>query len=269
MAIDNFMALRREQFAHELATIPGTLEKLYAKRNYRRVGHLVDTMARVHLQRGMIAARLEGDFQSARTDFSQAAALTLEFERALEGIGQGDAEPVPPTFFGCLDIEDFENPLLMCALAHDWPRAEAVARITRDPRVRDLEDPVHSLMVRMLAALVLDDAAAFAVLKSAYDKRKKSAWMKYFVHYVDMYEAVINRDQARYNELALTADQLYRARARDRKLGDLRPEYGGLRDNEHMLDFMALAIAIVAVKRGMCAGKESDIVPAELIIAFS
>jgi hypothetical protein len=154
-------------------------------------------------------------------------------------------------------------------LAHDWPRADAVARLTRDPRVRDLEEPVHALRVRLLAALVLDDVAAFAELKSAYDKRKKSAWMKYFVHYVDMYEVVISRDQARYNELALTADQLYRARARDRKFGDLRPEYGGLAANAVMLDFMALAIAIVAVKRGMRASKESDIVPAQLIIAFA
>jgi hypothetical protein len=270
MATDNFMARRRKLIEHELATTPGILEELYAKQGYRQAGHNVDLIARALLQRGMMAARVEGDFQSARADFARASGLTREFDRALEGIRQSGRKPMPPQWFACLDIQDFEIPLFACVLAQDWPRVEAVARITRDPHVLELEDPTKVLMTRMLAAFVIDERTSFAQVKSVYDKSKKSTWWKHFVHYVDMYESVLNRDQGRYDELADNADKLYRARARDRKFGDLRAEYGGLAENERMLDFIALAIAIVAVKRGMrAAGKESGIVPAALIAAPS
>jgi hypothetical protein len=266
MAIDkNSGAGHRQLIDHEVASLPGILEKVYAKGDYRRVGLNIDLISRSLLQRGMMSARIEGDFQSARADFALAAGWTREFDRALEALRQSGQKPVAPRWFACLDIQSFEIPLFACLLAHDWPRAQALARITHDPLVLELEDETKTLMTRLLAAFVLDDRAAFAERKAVYDKSKKSAWWAYFVHYVDMYDSVISRDQARYDELAAKADGLYRARAKDRKFGDLRPEYGGQAENERMLDFIALAIAIVAVERGMRPGKQSDIVPAALI----
>ena len=255
----------RQSIDHQVTTHPKILENVYAKGDFRRVGLNTDMLARSLLQRGMMSARLNGDFQSARADFALAAGWTQEFDRALEAVRQSGQKAVAPRWFACLDIHSFEIPLFACVLAHQWPRALALARITHDPLVLELEDETKTLMTRLLVAFVLDDHAAFAERKAVYDKSKKSAWWKYFLHYVDMYDSVINRDQARYGELATTADSLYRARARDRKFGDLRPEYGGRADNERMLDFIALAIAIVAVKRGMQPGKASDIVPIELI----
>jgi hypothetical protein len=266
MAIDqNLIAASRKLIDHEVTSLPGILEKVYAKGDYRRVGFNVDLISRSLLQRGMMSARVDGDFQSARAAFAQAAGWTREFDRALEAVRQSGQKPVPPRWFACLDIQNFELPLFACVLAHDWARVEALARITRDPLVLELEDETKALMNRLLAAFVLDDRAAFTELKAVYDKTKKSAWWKRFVHYVDMYDSVINRDQTRYDELAVMADSLYRARARDRTIGDLRPEYGGLADNERMLDFIALVIAIVAVKRGMRPRTDSDMVPAALI----
>jgi len=261
----NFIAGRRKRIDHEVSAHPGILEKVYAKGDYRRVGLNIDSISRSLLQRGMMSARVDGDFQSARADFALAADWTREFDRALEAVRQSGQKPVAPRWFACLDIYSFEIPLFACLLAHDWPRAGALARITHDPLVLELEDETQTLMTRLLVAFVLDDRAQFTQHKSVYDKTKKSAWWKYFVHYVDMYDSVISRDQARYDELAATADGLYRARATDRKFGDLRPEYGGQAENERMLDFIALAIAIVAVKRGMRPGKVSDIVPAALL----
>jgi hypothetical protein len=266
MVIDKkFIAGRRQLIDHEVATHPGILEKVYAKGDYRRIGLNIDMISRSLLQRGMMSARVEGDFQSARADFVLAAGFTREFDRALEAVRQSGQKPVAPRWFACLDIYSFEIPLFACLLAHDWPRAQALARMTHDPLVLELEDETKTLMTRLLVAFVLDDRAAFTERKAVYDKSKKSAWWAHFVHYVDMYDSVISRNQARYDELAAAADGLYRARATDRKFGDLRPEYGGQADNERMLDFIALSIAIVAVKRGMRPGKESDIVPAALI----
>lgn len=259
------MEVRRKLTEDQLAAMPVILEKVYAKQDYRRAAYNVDVVARALLLRGMTSARLEGDFQSARADFAEAAARTRQFGRALEGVRQNGRQPGAAEGAAYLDIQDFEIPLFVCVLAHDWPQTEAVARTTRDPLVRELEDPVVAQMVRLLAAFVLDERAVFAGLKASYDKSKKSAFTKYFVHYVDMYDSIINRDQARYDELAAKADSLYRARANDRKLGESRPEYGGLTVNAEVLDFIALAIAIVAVKRRMRPGKVSDIVPEALI----
>jgi hypothetical protein len=266
MASDkDHLEANRKLINDSIAAMPAILDQVYAKGDFRRVGFNVDVESRSLLQLGMMNARVAGDFASARSDFARAAGLTREFDRALEGIRQSGQKPVPPRWSMCLDIQNFEVPLFACVLAHDWSRAESLARMTRDPNVLELEDKTYAQVSRLLAAFVLDDREAFTKEKAVYDKTKKSAWSKYFVHYVDMYDSVINRDQARYDELAGTADTLYRARAKDRKFGDLRPEYGGLADNARMLDFIALAIAIVAVKRGMRPGKESDVVPAALI----
>jgi hypothetical protein len=258
---------RRKQIAQSIEALPGILEQVYAKGAFRTIGSNVDSHSRSLLQRGMMSARIDGDFRSARRDFALAAASTREFDRALEGVRQSGQKPVPPQWFACLDIQNFELPLFACVLAHDWSRAESVARMTRDPNVLELEDKTYAQVSRLLAAFVLDDREAFTKEKAVYDKIKKSKWSNYFVHYMDMYDSVINRDQVRYDELASTADTLYRARAKDRKFGDLRPEYGGLSDNDRMLDFIALAIAIVALRRGMRPGKVSDIVPSALISA--
>ena len=265
MSEQSAIEARRKLIDDSMAAMPGILAQVYAKGDFRRVGFNIDGKSRLLLQRAMMSARVDGDFQSARGDFALAAGLTREFDRALEGVRQSGQKPVPPLWFACLDIQSFEIPLFACVLAHDWERAESIAHMTRDPNVLEIEDETKAQMSRLVAAFVLDDRGAFTQVKAVYDKTKKSAWWKYFVHYVDMYDSVINRDQARYDELANTADTLYRARDKDRKFGDLRPEYGGLADNARMLDFIALAIAIVAVKRGMRPGKESDIVPAALI----
>ncbi|HEY0803168.1 MAG TPA: hypothetical protein VGD54_20200 [Steroidobacteraceae bacterium] len=258
------VAGRRKRIEHGLNQLPLTLQILYARSDLARVGHNIDSTTRSLLQRGMMSARIDGDFKAARADFTQAAQLSREFDRALTASRESLGDAAQPKS-SRLYLGDFEVPLFACVLAHNWPQAEWLATTLHDRQVGDpVEDPIHSHMTRLLAALVLDDRATFVQAKSSYDKLKKSAWWKYFVHYVDLYESVLTRDQARYDERVALADTNYRARARDRKFGDLRPEYGGLSDNERMLDFVALAIAIVAMKRGM-GPKESDIVPAALI----
>ncbi len=261
-----FVEQRASSIEQQLATLPGILSTVYAKKDFRRIGNVIDSMTRLLLQQGMMAARVLGDIAAARANFASAAELTLEIDRALELVRLGTDTPAPNGASFCLDAHSFELPLFACLLAQDWPRAEAVARQALDPHVVDmLEDQVGVLMTRLLAAFVLDERTVFAAVRVPYDRIAKSIWWKHFVHYVDMYESVLKRDQVRYDDLAASADKFYRARARNRTIGDFRPEYGGLAENERMLDFIALAVAIVAVKRGMRPGKESDIVPGSLI----
>lgn len=261
-----FVEQRATTIEQQLAAFPGILANVYAKKDFRRIGYVVDSMTRILLQRGMMSARMLGNTTAARADFARAAALTLEIDRALEFVRRGTDTPAPNGASFCLDAHSFELPIFACLLAQDWPRAEAVARLALDLHVVDmLEDQVGVLMTRLLAAFVLDEPTVFAAVRVPYDRISKSMWWKHFVHYADMYESVLKRDQVRYDDLAASADKFYRARARNRTIGDMRPEYGGLAENERMLDFIALAVAIVAVKRGMHPGKESDIVPSPLI----
>jgi hypothetical protein len=261
-----FVEQRAASIEQQLETLPGILAHVYAKKDFRRIGYVVESMNRILLQRGMMTARILGDFARARADFARAASLTVELDRALELIREGTDTPAPNGASFCLDAHSLELPVFACLLAEDWTRVEVVARMALDLHAVDmLEDQVGVLMTRLLAAFVLDERTVFAALRVPYNRIAKSMWWKYFAHYVDMYESVLERDQARYTDLAASADKFYRARARNRTIGDLRPEYGGLAENERMLDFIALAIAIVAVKRGMSPGKESDIVPSQLI----
>jgi hypothetical protein len=252
----------RKLVEHELATTPDILSKLYAKKDFRMIGLNVDVIGRALLLRGMIAQRVDHNTAAALADFRLAAGYTAEFDKSLAAIRDlGGA----PCVSADLNIASFEIPIFACVLAGDWGRSRAVASLTRDALVRDLEDPVKALMTRLLAALILEDEAGFQRLRERYDRAKKSRWWQHFPVYIDMYEAVLKRDSSRYIELAAQADVAFRARARDKQFGTLRPEYGGQEQNDIVLDFMALGIAAVARSRNIALPPDSDIVPYALI----
>jgi len=266
MVIDEaLIAGRKKRIADAIADAPGILEQVYARKDFRRVGHNVDVLDRSILLRGMMAQRLQRDADAALADFRLAAEWTREFDKALDAIRNS----APPLISADLDIAAFEIPLFACVLAGMRTRAREVASLTRDPLVRDLEDPIDALMTRFWAALILDDAADFQRLRARHERTKKTRWSQYVAIYVGMYEAVLHGDTARYHELAVQADSKFRARAKDRKLGTFRPEYGGLQENAVVLDFMALGIANVAQGRNVPLPQDTDIVPHVLVEAAS
>jgi hypothetical protein len=262
MAVDKALfEARKKRIAAEVRDTPSIIAKLYARKDFSRVGHNVNLIARAILLRGMMNHRVAGDIASAVADFRAASALTKDFDPAVEGIDKSG----PQSGNAHLHAEDLGIPLYACLLASDWERAKTVARFVSHPAVLAREDPVHGKMTALLAALVLDDRERFRALKAEYDGMKKSRWWQYFIHYVDLYASVIERGQPRFEALMEEADKKFRARAKDRTFGDLRPEFGGLAENEMVLDFMALGIAKLAVRRGMRLARDTDLVPRALI----
>jgi hypothetical protein len=53
-------------------------------------------------------------------------------------------------------------------------------------------------------------------------------------------------------------------KAKDKKLGDISPEYGSLVKNAFVLDFMALGVAVIASRRGMGADVDTEFFPQKL-----
>ena len=253
---------RRKRIADELNDTPGILAKLYSRQDFARIGHNVDLMARSLLLRGMMSYRIEDDVKAAFSDFQASCELTKEFDRAIKGIQGG--EPGLQTAY--LDIADLGIPLYTCLLASNWDRVVVIAKLSQHPAVQEKGDPIRAIMSKLLVALILDDKNEFTVLRSKYDRLKKSHWWQYFIIYIDLYESVLNRDQERFDALMETAEKKFQARASDRKFGDLRPEYGGGQENNAVvLDFMSLGIAKVALKRGMRVARDSDVMPRSLL----
>jgi len=251
---------RRRRIKAQLDDLPGILAKLYAKKDFARVGHNVDLLARALLLRGMTAYRTEQDAKGALADFQAACDLTKEFDRSLKSI----RESPPDSRAGYLDIADFEIAMYACLLGCNLERAKTLAALTADPAVQLKEDRVKASMTRLLAALILDDRDRFAALQAEYRRLKKDYWWQQFQHYVDAYGSVMDRDQQAFDKLMDHAEEKFLSRAKDRKFGDLRPEFGGLENNEQVLDFMSLGIAKLAIKRGMLLSKDTATVPRAL-----
>ncbi len=236
---------RYKRIADELRDTPGILEKLYFKKDFARVGHNVDVMARSLLLRAMMKWRVEDDTDSARADLRCASQLSLELDRALAGIRENTSSQD-----SLIDVSNIEVPLFACILAPDWDRAKALAEMCDSPFVADREDLVHATMTRLLGALVLDKSEQFSVLRKRFDGQKKNRWWQYFTGYVDLYELVMKRDWKQFAAGMRETEDRFHKRKLDRKFGDLRPEYGGGENNDVVFDFMATAIANIAASRG-------------------
>lgn len=265
MAMDaNLIEARKKRISGEISDTPGILGSLYAKKDFARVAHNVDMIARSLLLRGMMSYRVDKDVNAALADFRAACKLTDEFDRALKGIEAGNDAPARSAY---LEVSDFEIPIYTCLLASNWPRALALVELMSRPAVQQKEDPARVLMARLFAAFLVDDKDKFKTLRAQYDRAKKDYWWQQLAHYIDLYESVLNRDQERFDRLTDDAEKKFLSRAVDRKFGDLRPEFGGLAENDVVVDFMSVGIGKAALKRGMRLTKDSDVIPRQLVEA--
>ncbi len=68
-------------------------------------------------------------------------------------------------------------------------------------------------------------------------------------------------DQEKYDLLLNEASALFEERAGDEEFGDQLGEYGGLGENEYVIDFMALGIASVAKYKGLVTSLDTKYFP--------
>jgi hypothetical protein len=250
----------RKRIAAGMEGWPGIFQEVYEKKLFSRNAYNVMSFCQDMMLRGMTYARIEGDFKKARTDFLTAVEKTLEFEKILDLIAKNS-----PPERERLHIYSLEVPIYACLLGGAWDRANKLAKMTFNPAVVDLEDPLNALTIRMLAALLLDDGVEFSRLQAKYQAAKPKPWHKIKTPYLELYDSVMNRDQGLYAKRAHTALELFGQRGTKKKLQQLIPISGGGEYNSIVLDYMSCGIAVVAKKREMTAFTSDPFVPPEII----
>ena len=199
--------------------------------------------ARDVLRAGMFAIRWERDLPRGRDYFRRAAEINPRF---LDFVSQGlpAAAWCAHHLIYCNLLSDrFDDAVRLAEWAHGFD--------TPDPRLGDAE---HEAFGRLLGLFVLDRRQAFSALRTQYfcpPKRKLYPFWRWLQIYLDLYQAVLDRDQARFEELMPEREAKYLARSKDEKAGESRPEFGGGMESNFTFDFMGVGIAKIAVQRGM------------------
>jgi hypothetical protein len=263
MAVDRALVTTyRDLAADHIAQMPQIIEQLHARGNFVHVGFNVNLLARNLLACGMMSQRVDADTGAALEYFRTACGFTRELGRALEAI----AKSAPDSEQAYLLPEQFEIPLYVCVLAGDWAQAELIARWTGYPGVIDREDQFRALMTWQLAALLRDDEQGFMAVRQKFEKMpKKHKSRQRLIIYADMYDAVMHRDQKRFDVSIEAARVQYLARRRNRD--PLRPEYGDGEHNNAVLDFMSVGTARIASRRGLQVRSYSGTLPQALVEA--
>lgn len=191
----------------------------------------------------MLALRCREDAAAAREHLRQGVAAG---EKLLDYAARG----FPGSAF-------FAHPGIYCALLADAaPTAQKLSQWASGPHETDprLNDPKGEVFGQLLGLFVLDRPAEYAAQRVQLGKGlglEKDPFWKWLTVYLDLYAAVLRRDQAALDAGMAQRAQAFAARAKDRGFGDLRPEFGGGRDQDLVFDFMGTGIVKVALQRGL------------------
>jgi hypothetical protein len=212
--------------------------------------------AEAALRMGMALVRNGGDLRGGMEWFREGARLA---EQVLDFAKQ----PIEATPWS-------GHHILYCnLLVGDFETAQAIARWIVslkgfDPSLGETGDPFA------LAAswFVLDERTGLERVRTAYIGADGSGvhpyWQAMLV-YIDLYEAVLARDQAAFDKLMEAREKVVLARRRQTDTGRL--EYGGGIISELVLDFMGIGIAKVAVSRDLALNQDTVNVPKSLVLA--
>lgn len=96
-------------------------------------------------------------------------------------------------------------------------------------------------------------------------RRKLHPFWQWLTIYLDLYQAVLDRDQARFDELMRDREEGYVARSLNKNAGESRPEFGGGEQSQFVFDFMGVGIAKVACRRGMRCDFDSTFLPKKVV----
>jgi hypothetical protein len=174
---------------------------------------------------------------------------------------------------GPIHRTDFPYGITAAWLNADWALAEQFAKITmrQDLRTSSGEGEhgsIHDLVAYLFAAVALDDKKEFEQQHAWFNIEMKFSDMKgatffsqYFFIYPAMMEAILNRDSQGFAKLLDQADKLFTQRGKDKKMSDLPSIEGPPGFNPLMIDYRAVALAQLAVHRGMAVDFETPALP--------
>lgn len=233
-----------------LERAPQKLLSLEARQDWSAYGAYIHSLCRSALRLAMLDIRECADIKSAKERFRGASevALKLKCEKP---------EEIAPCFF---DI-----PIFCCLIHGDFDNANALSRLC----IKSLSYKQGSYFdahAKVLSAFVLQDGDNFENAVKDFRKLPSNYWWDQQAVYFDLYAAVMRRDQVGFNHFLATAHHEFEKRGADRKFGDKMPEYGGLLENDLVVDFMALGVAAVALSVGMKVDFDGKFFPLSVLV---
>ena len=248
---------KRQRLPHSIEQTPKILEIVRAKQDWRNIAFNVHIVSQSVLCLGMLQARVDKDIDAALRTFSAGKVFAQELIQLVE-----DGDKFPQQTLADIEknrevVANFELPIYCSLLLADIDLAIRLAQAQKTFKLTQ-EPGWFELNARLLGAFVLDDKVLFDSLLQSYNRLKLLYGQELLGLYIKLYETVINRDKAQYEALLIKASEDFKLRAKDKKLGDISPEYGSLVENVFVLDFMALGVAALANQRGMNADVDTE-----------
>lgn len=207
---------------------------------------------------GMLAIRWEDDLKAGVGYFAQGADIT---DRFLDFGKRG----FPTSAW-------LSHHLLYCnVLSNRFEQATALAEWTStivapNPRLTDVESEAFG---RLLALFILDRRDEFITVRQQCfnpPPRKLHPFWQWLTVYLDLYQAVLDRDQARFDELMQVREGAC-VKWSKKKAGGSRPEFIGGELSQFVFDFMGVGVAKIARHRGMRCDFDSTFLPKKVVEA--
>ncbi len=222
----------------------------------------------VMIESWAVKLRYFGSLVAAKDDLSKAqwaAKNSIEAFNHYDLLGEINTTPIHRT--------DFPHGITAAWLNADWALAEQFAKITmrQDLRTSSGEGEhgsIHDLVAYLFATVALGDKKAFEQQREWFniemefsDGKGDDFWSKYFFIYPAMMQAILDRDSENFAKLLAQADKLFTQRGKDKTMDDLPSIEGPPGFNPLMIDYRAVALAQLAMHRGMAVDFETPALP--------
>lgn len=227
--------------------------------SHEQVLYNLKVVARDALCAGMLAIRWENDLKTGVAYFAQGADITNRF---LDFGRRG----FPASAW-------LSHHLIYCnVLSNRFEQAAALAEWTSTivdpaPRLTDVESEAFG---RLLALFILDRRDDFITLRQQCfnpPPRKLHPFWQWLTIYLDLYQAVLDRDQARFDDLMPEREEACVKWSKNKKAGESRTEFVGGEPSQFVFDFMGVGIAKIARLRGMRCDFDSTFLPKKVVEA--
>lgn len=228
------------------------------KRRYEDLAYVTSSGIEACFRKAGMLLRVRGDEKGA----DEACETAVDFAELLRDAVKSAAQDA-----GSADAwmysSNFVKSFLACMLARAWPLLEDLASAMYLPPVRHEEGGVRHFIPKLYATTIRDDMAAFLDEYRRFNAdRPESLYFEreYFVH-DELMRSIIGRDSHAFNQQLKVAEERYLARAKDRKLGNVHPGWGGLQYNQLAFDYQAAALGNLAIHKGLEVTFKSEVIP--------
>ena len=263
VSFEEMLVRKRQRLPLRISRAEETFQIVRAKQDWGNYAFNVYLVSQSALCLGMLQARVDQDFSTVLKTFSARKVFAQELIQLVE-----DGDKFPQQTLADIEknrevVANFELSIYCSLLSGDIDLAIRLAQAQKTFKLTQ-EPGWFELKARLLGALVLDDKVLFDSLLQSYNKLKLLYGQEPLDVYIKLYASVINRDKAQYEFILKKASEDFELRAKDKKLDEMLPEYGGGLENPFVLDFMALGVAVLANQRGMETNIDKEFFPQKL-----